>query len=374
MRKIELQNKSGRICVQFSYCLQRYSLYGLGDWNSHSDKAKAESLVRVIEADVLEKRFDTTLERYKQGLSRATKSLGTPIEMFAQWVESLKVSEKTYNTHYAPVAALLVKGSTYSFACKPVLDYWEHLAPSSYNGRIGYLRRFGKWLVDEGYLSLNPYRSLKPRKGSPSVYNPFTASEVALITAELYSRSKMVGAYYHFLFLTGCRPSEALGLLWDKVNYIKETVTIDSALARSDSGSATAVGRVRKPTKTGDVRVFPLSVELERCLLTAYDHNPLSTPLEGLVFCNSRGTCLDDTNLLERHWKPSLAKLGLPYRRPYFTRHTAASTVIENGGTLADAAKLLGHSDLRMVSSVYGHAVKPIQLPSYSEQPGESTT
>ncbi|PZV15840.1 MAG: hypothetical protein DCF22_06585 [Leptolyngbya sp.] len=75
---------------------------------------------------------------------------------------------------------------------------------------------------------------------------------------------------------------------------------------------------------------------------------------------------LDDRNLLKRYWKPTLEKLNIPYRQPYAARHTAASMIIENGGTLADAAKLLGHKDLRMVASTYGHAVKGIQLPSYN--------
>ena len=365
MRKIELQDRAGRIAVQWTTGGQRYSLYGLGDWNSNSDKAKAEALVRSIEADILEKCFDTTLERYKAGLGKAVKRLESPIEMFAKWVEHLKVSDKTFKVHYEPVLNLLIKGSTYSFNCKPVLDYWEHLKPSSYNGRIGYLRRFGKWLVDEGYMPLNPYRSLRPKSGDRATIVPFTGEQVQAVTFELYERNSMIGAYYDFLFLTGCRPAEAIGLLKEKVDTAKGELIIDSVLARGDDGSATAKGRIRKSTKTGDVRVLPLSKRLSLCIVRALGYQQDHRISSELVFCNASGGALDDTNLCDRYWKPVLKACGIPYQRPYVTRHTAASTVIENGGTLADAAKLLGHSDLRMVSSVYGKAVKSIQLPSY---------
>ncbi|MBW4471276.1 MAG: hypothetical protein KME45_12855 [Stenomitos rutilans HA7619-LM2] len=115
MRKLELQDRKGRIGLQWTVDGQRYSLYGLGNTDSHSDKAKAEALVRAIEADILEKCFDPTLERYKAGLSKAVKRLGTPVEMFAKWVEALKVSDKTYRVHYEPVLQVLMKQDVRSF-------------------------------------------------------------------------------------------------------------------------------------------------------------------------------------------------------------------------------------------------------------------
>ena len=365
MAKLRLQNNKGNIYLQWSVNGQRYSLYGLGSHDSHSDKAKAESLARVIESDILEHCFDTTLERYKAGLGKAVKRLESPVEMFALWVEHLKVSDKTFTVHYAPVLNVLISHGSSSFTPKPFEAHWQELKPSSYNGRIGYLRRWGKWLVDEGYLPLNPYRSLKPRKGERSTITPFTAEQVNAVIWELNSRSTMIGAYYRFLFLTGCRPAEAIGLLKSKVDTAKGELVIDSVLARGDDGSATAKGRIRKGTKTGDIRVLPLSKPLSLCIVRALGYQVDNGISSQLVFCNSRGEALDDTNLCDRYWKPALEACGIPYQRPYITRHTAASTVIENGGTLADAAKLLGHSDLRMVSSIYGKAVKGVQLPNY---------
>ncbi len=365
MARLKLQKNRGNLYLQWTVNGQRYSLYGLGNWDSHSDKAKAESLARLIEADILEKRFDTTLDTYKAGLGKAVKRLGTPVEMFALWMEHLKVSDKNYRTHYEPVLQVLMKQDVRSFHPALIPEYLSHLKPSSYNGRISCLRRFGAWLVSEGYLPLNPYRNLKPKQGETTRVKPFTGEQVQAVLKELYSRNTMVGAYYAFLFLTGCRPAEVIGLLTSKVDNESETITIDSVLARGDDGSATAKGRVRKHTKTGDVRMLPMNRELAICIDNAYAWQIQNGVFSELVFCNSRGEALDDTNLCDRYWKPALIACGIPYQRPYVTRHTAASTVIENGGTLADAAKLLGHRDLRMVSSVYGHAVKGVQLPSY---------
>lgn len=366
MKRIELQNRKGRIATQFVVSKQRYSLYGLGNWDSGSDKAKAEALIRVIEGDILEHRFDTTLERYKGGLLKATKSLGTVTEMFAQWVEHLGISEKTYRVHYEPVFSALLKTGCKLGEVKAIEALWGTLKPSSYNGRIGYLRRFGAWLVSEGYLPLNPYRNMKPKHNDAEKMKPFTAEQVKAVIDAIEVRSPMIAAYYEFLFLTGCRPAEAIGLLQGKASIAGESITIDSVLARGDDGSATAVGRVRKETKTGDVRVLPISDQIRRVLIKALEATGKPWDASALVFQNSKGGALDDTNLCDRYWKPALSFCGLPYQRPYVTRHTAASTVLENGGTLADAAKLLGHRDLRMVSTIYGHAIKSVQLPSYS--------
>ncbi|MBW4473266.1 MAG: site-specific integrase [Stenomitos rutilans HA7619-LM2] len=368
MQKIRLQNRNGRIGIQFTANGQRCSLYGLGNWDSHSDKAKAEALVRQIEADILERTFDPTLERYRQGLSKAVNKLGTPVEMFAKWMGTVKPNDGNFKVHYEPVLQALIASGSRSYSDKGFNLYWSHLSPRTYNDRVGYLRRFGKWLVDENYLPHNPYRNLKNRPVERVKIKPFTPDEVTLILATLYAKSLMIGSFYSFLFLTGCRPSEAIGLLKSKVDTEQGIVTIDCALARSEDGSSAAANRRMKETKTGDVRVLPLSKQLSLCIVSALGWQQNNQVNSELVFCNQKGEALDDRNLLNRYWKPCLESLNIPYRKPYITRHTAASTVIENGGTLADAAKLLGHSDLRMVSTVYGHAIKEIQLPSYKSE------
>jgi integrase len=366
MHKLTLQNKKGRIACQFRVAGQRYSLLGLGNWDSGSDKAKAEALLRVIECDILEHRFDETLQRYKQGLSKAAKALSSPVEMFARWMEEVKPNARNYAVHYDPVARVLFGHSVHSFTKLDPKHYWSELSSRTYNDRIGVLRRFGDWLVREGYFSRSPYMALKNSAKVAARVEVFTAIEVTRIIGALATRSLMVAAYYQFLFLTGCRSGEALALLSDDVDVERSVVTIKASLARGVNSETSSAHRTRKATKTGDTRYLPLSGELLACIALSVQHKAQYCISSPYVFCNAKGEPLDDTNLLKRYWKPTLEALGIPYRKPYTTRHTAASTVIENGGTLADAAKLLGHRDLRMVSTTYGHAIKGVQLPSYS--------
>ncbi|PZV13924.1 MAG: hypothetical protein DCF22_09710 [Leptolyngbya sp.] len=237
---------------------ERFSLYGLGSADSNSDKQKAELLARVIESDVLEGRFDSTLGKYKAGLGKATKSLGSITEMFTHWVEALQVSPKTYQQHYHWIYAALLKHNPKIGATEWIYSEWSTVSPSTYNDRIGYMKRFGEWLKDEGYLSHNPYRNLKPKPTNKKQIEPFTPDQVEAILDELYTRSNVAARFYEFMFLTGCRPSEVIGLQWSKVDWLARTITIDSVLARSDTGSSTGQDRVRKSTKTGDVRILPI--------------------------------------------------------------------------------------------------------------------
>jgi integrase len=365
-RKIGISNEKGRIAIRFMREGQRYSLMGLGNWDSNSDRQKAEHLAWLIQTDILEGCFDASLERYRNGLAKTTKRLRTPIEMLALWVDSLDLSEQNYRIHYEPIIQATLHESCKGFESTHLADLWKHLASRTYNDRIGYLKRFGKWMVDEGYLPLNPYRGLKNKPNKTIPIQPFTQDEANRIVEFISSRNPMVGAYYRFLFLTGCRPSEALGLLKTKVNSPVGFLTIDSALVRDSSGAPGTRQRTMKGTKTGDTRILPMTTELSLCIVQALTYQQSASIESELVFCDHKGGALDDTNVNARYWKPTLKELKIPYRKPYTIRHTAGSMVIENGGTLADAAKLLGHADLRMVSTTYGHAIKPVQLPDYS--------
>lgn len=49
------------------------------------------------------------------------------------------------------------------------------------------------------------------------------------------------------------------------------------------------------------------------------------------VFPNKFGKPLDRGNVRDRIWKPALKQMGMKYRRPYETRHTAATLWLAAG-------------------------------------------
>jgi integrase len=85
------------------------------------------------------------------------------------------------------------------------------------------------------------------------------------------------------------------------------------------------------------------------------------------VFCNIEGKPLDNKNFSDRVWYPLLRHLGLERRRPYQTRHTAATLWLASGEAPAWIAMQLGHSDQQMLFKVYARYV-----PNLTRQDGSA--
>jgi integrase len=69
-----------------------------------------------------------------------------------------------------------------------------------------------------------------------------------------------------FLFLSGVRISEAIGLQVKHVDFERNEVVICSVLARGDKGQTNAANRVRKETKTGNIRYLTMTPKLGEML------------------------------------------------------------------------------------------------------------
>jgi integrase len=75
------------------------------------------------------------------------------------------------------------------------------------------------------------------------------------------------------------------------------------------------------------------------------------------VFCNKQGHPIDNKNFTERVWRPLLWHLGMPVRRPYQMRHTAATLWLAAGESPEWIARQLGHTSTQMLFKVYSRYV-----------------
>jgi integrase len=79
--------------------------------------------------------------------------------------------------------------------------------------------------------------------------------------------------------------------------------------------------------------------------------------LDGYVFCSRNGSPLDHRNVTKRVWYPILRLLGLKVRRPYQTRHTAATLWLAAGENPEWIARQMGHVNTQMLFTVYSRYV-----------------
>ena len=85
------------------------------------------------------------------------------------------------------------------------------------------------------------------------------------------------------------------------------------------------------------------------------------------VFCNAAGNPLCHRNVTKRVWYPILRHLGLRKRRPYNSRHTAATLWLASGESPEWIARQLGHTTTEMLFRRYSRFI-----PNLTRQDGSA--
>ncbi|MEG5176187.1 site-specific integrase [Microcoleus sp. B3-D7] len=189
------------------------------------------------------------------------------------------------------------------------------------------------WASDFGLIENNPFEKLKIKARKPSTdIQPFTEEERERIIAAFKETESFYAPLIEFLFLTGCRPSEAIALRWKH---------IDADLTRITFCEARVYG-ITKGTKTNKSRIFPINPKL-RSLLSAIKPRAARGD-DLLVFPSKNGLSIDEHNLVRRQWKLVLERLGIARRPLYNCRHTFISFCLGKGVQVQQVAVWVGNS------------------------------
>jgi integrase len=216
------------------------------------------------------------------------------------------------------------------------------------------IRAIWDWAIEQHLLTKNPWTSLvnKVRLPSKPLPRPFTREEMnAIIEAfKTHKHYSYYADYVLFLFGTGVRTSEAIGLRWRDLSTDCSTVLISEQLTRGE----------RKPTKTNRERTFVLPNSVIQMLLK---RRPVNPNTDALVFTAPMGGAIDDHSFQKRAWTAVLNQLGITYRKPYTTRSTAISLALESGMSPVTVASVMGHDVSTLFSHYAGSVVAHPQLP-----------
>jgi integrase len=188
----------------------------------------------------------------------------------------------------------------------------------------------------------SPWKNIKSLKEKKSEVDPFTLNEVNMFIERV--RPDMRN-YYITRFFSGMRSSEIDGLKWRYVDFDRRQIMVREALVQ---------GRI-EPTKTdGSSR----DIEMNHLVFEAlHRQREVSAKFSEFVFCMRTGNPLINRNVTGRVWYPTLANLGFRPRRPYQTRHTAATLWLASGENPEWIARQMGHSSTEMLFRVYSRYV-----------------
>lgn len=186
-----------------------------------------------------------------------------------------------------------------------------------------------KWAIAHGELENNPFENLqlKKKKKRPRI-DPFSEQEKKQIIAGFQDDPKHqhYAQYVEFLFLSGCRISEVVGLRWADIE--PDRIRLWSPVVERQRNDS---------LKTGDIRFFPINSQLQD-LIDRIGRRGESDS----VFSSEQGALVDAGNFLRRHWKPVLEGLRIRYRKAQNTRHTFATSCLAKGVPPVKVAQLIG--------------------------------
>lgn len=285
-----------------------------------------------------------------------------------QWFNEFKVSWR--KTYVVTVRGILDQHLLPRFGAHPIagvsraliLDFRAHLAtvkgrrpgsklsPARINTIMLILRQILQEAADR-YEFKMPMERLKPLKVPKSDVMPFSLDQTHLL---INSIRKDYRNYLKVRFFTGMRTGEIHGLKWKYVDFEHNLILVREAFV---------AGEDEYTKNDSSQRDIPMNQVVRAAMLEQHKATGQMT----YVFGNRAGEPVDTNNFTKRVWYPLLRHLKLDLRRPYQTRHTAATLWLAAGESPAWVATVLGHASQEMLWRRYARF-----LPNLTRQDGSA--
>lgn len=380
--QIKPVDNDGYIRIQFVINGVKYKANPIyrGNYNNPVHLAKAESIAAQIKHDIATGLFDysdTKLSKYciKKELPSIVTSKAVPnlLELWNLFEERQKgrVEETTIKQDYSRVRNALSKLTTEQLKLDNVhlladilLNYYS---AGTLQKVFTHLKACGNWAVKSKTLTDNPFigltDQLPKQKNKHKKPECFTVEEIPIIIKAFRSdtytpkESRFKHSHYadfiEFLFLTGCRPEDAIALTWNDIKQDK--ITFSKAYS---SG-------VLKGSKTGVIRTFPINSQLKEFLERRKTNNPNSH--DSLIFPSPTGKYIDLHNFTNRCWRKVVKQLVAEgkvsqYLPLYNVRHTFITLMLRKGIDMQTIAMLCGTS-IQMLKEHYWSPDRQVKLP-----------
>ncbi|MEO1240916.1 MAG: tyrosine-type recombinase/integrase [Pseudomonadota bacterium] len=217
----------------------------------------------------------------------------------------------------------------------------ETLSPSRINHIMAPLRMILSEAAEK-FNFTSPWKNIKPLREPKTNVEPFTLEEVQLILARVRTDFRN---YFAVRFFTGMRSSEINGLQWRYVDFDRRQILVRQAFVKGELLATKTDGSERE-------------IDMNSVVIEALEAQRKATEGKSdFVFASRAGSPINNQNMTRRVWYPLLRHLGLRLRRPYQTRHTAATLWLAAGENPEWIARQMGHTSTQMLFRVYSRYI-----------------
>ena len=360
--------RNGYLLVDFRYrgirCRERTRLA-----DTQPNRRKLQRVVERVEAEILLKTFNYAnyfpnsprvrqFQDIDRRVARAVKSIPTFGEFAEAWyVESAVGWRHSYREmvrnvidhHLLPTFGdrlldEISKADVLQF--RAALGNMERgnrrkgLLAATINRIMGPLRSILNEAASR-YEYSSSVRDIKSLKVPRTNVEPFTLDEVHRFLEAVREDFR---PYYTVRFFTGMRTGEIDGLKWKYVDFERRQILVRETFVMGQEDYTKNDHSQREITMSAPV-YDALREQLKR------------TKGRTFVFCNAQGKPWDYHDVSRRVWHPLLRHLGLATRKPYQTRHTAATLWLAAGENPEWIARQMGHATTEMLFRVYSRYV-----------------
>lgn len=336
----------------------RYISVGLSD--TPTNWLIAEQKAREAEYDIQYNEFDSTHEKYKHKPHlRIVREDEKPKEFLIKdiWHEYYEYKKTKWEVstleNQAAQATRHINALPIQSLDDPaaIRDYLlKDLSEDTVRRLLMQINAACKWKLGYKWIRDNPFDSVikglsKSKRDSDEEPDPFTEEEMnGIISAfrkNKFSRYKTKDGYSHssyytyikFLFLTGCRPSEAAALRWEDVH--DKYVHFHKAVVRA--GKQRLVEK--EGLKTQKQRKFLIDDQMRKF----FDSIKPEVFEPGDLVFTIRGRHLNKDAFRNVFYRV-LKELEIRKRKPYTTRHTYITLQVQAGTPIAHIARQTGTS------------------------------
>jgi integrase len=351
---------------------QKYLTLGLPD--TVVNRRLAEAKAMLMESDIKLERFDVTLVKYgaKQTPIPLPSDASGPVsslsilELWEQYFADKrsglkpKTIEKYDNfTRLFEKIGPLPVGE--ALAIKKQLELITTKARTK--DALMYLSAACKWGIQYGFVASDPFVGMssampKHRYMVDPQPNAFTEEERDRIIQNFQTDQRKginyraYAPFVEFLFLCGCRPSEAVGLCWKHIDANCQRVSFEGSLVQVGHQRVRSEG-----SKNNRTRKLTVSNRLQALLKRI---KPTEMDAESLVFPSLDGDSINYRNFARRAWKAVVDPIK-PNTTPYCCRDTFITVQLLKGVSSAVIAQWCDTST-HMIDKNYADKLKLTQL------------
>ncbi|MHB1842185.1 MAG: tyrosine-type recombinase/integrase [Sulfobacillus sp.] len=208
-----------------------------------------------------------------------------------------------------------------------------------------------------GLLPTNPADRVRLPKPNPKIVEALTLEQVHAI--DQVGQGHRLGPLFSFLWQSGLRISEAIGLRWEDLDLKRGSVSVkrqiqevDGQLVEGPPKSRAGRREIALPEQAASLLREHLLRQRQERAAGGPDWNPT-----GLVFPSLAGTPLGYHNV-RRVWEKILMQAEIPPCGLHTLRHTCGALLLWAGVDLRTLSQYLGHDDVAFTARVYAHVLE----------------